>query len=58
MTPLLGQNFRKFVIFRDGGGRVRSPLRPTEISATVPNANTFCDLGFWKKEISFFRKMM
>jgi hypothetical protein len=35
-TPLLGQNFRKFVIFREGGGG-GSPLRPTEISATVVN---------------------
>jgi hypothetical protein len=36
-SPLLGQNFRKFVIFREGGGAV-APPRPTKIYAT---GNTF-----------------
>jgi hypothetical protein len=31
-SPLLGQNFRKFVIFHEGGGAAAP--RPTEISAT------------------------
>jgi hypothetical protein len=36
-SPLLGQNFRKFVNFpwRWGGGGLPPPLRPTKISATV-----------------------
>jgi hypothetical protein len=31
-SPFIGQNFRKFVIFHEGGGR--TPPLPTEISAT------------------------
>jgi hypothetical protein len=35
-SPLLGQNFRKFVIFREGGGGgAVAPPRPTKISATA-----------------------
>ena len=32
-SPFIGQNFRKFVIFHEGGGG-RPPPHPTEISAT------------------------
>jgi hypothetical protein len=35
-SPLLGQNFRKFVIFVKGGGG-GGRRSPTKVSATVPN---------------------
>jgi hypothetical protein len=35
-SPLIGQNFQKFVIFHEGGGGGLSP-RPIKISATAPH---------------------
>jgi hypothetical protein len=45
-SPLLDQNFRKFVNFPEGGGGGGRP-RPTKISATgsKPSHASFCSFG-------------
>jgi hypothetical protein len=53
-SPLLGQNFRKFVIFREGGGGGRSPSRPTKISATECNIPLATCLAKFTRRIASF----